>query len=451
MSRKDKAPASIVAEVERRTAEAAALAAIAGQERLTDPRTNPAVRAVADELRDEQQRRALAAEHARLLRRHRVADRRAADAERTLEAIALARQASNPARSVLALHTSRRRYMRVSLVASVVLAAGSAMGVEAAAQHLHAPTGSGYIAEIGLTGLATLAITYRAHLAEHRGTVLAKSWQSRVLWALMTVPLLVSVACNAATLNVLGAFCALGAAAFSVLSCVIADRSAAAMQERAAEVSDQDESELRSVAMGDDLFTAPEPPAVPERDEPQDGGQDEGQDDAAATEDEGQEDGAEPSAPVVRDLVAAEADRGAAELEAWLADQDGPPDEGAASSVPSPGGEGPQGAAAEARQDDQDEATIRPGGHIDADQRDQDDRDGGAEDGPDRPEPGRVLPAIEARRAVGASTRQRIAEYLAEHPTATVPEIAEALDLSRTTVKRHRRELRALRQSGGTQ
>ena len=401
---------SVVAEVKQRAAEAAALAAISGQERLADPRTNPAVRGLADELRDEQQRQALRAEHARVARRLRVADAQAAEAERALEALALARQASNPARSVLALHTGRRRYMRASLVASVVLAAGSAMGVEAAAHALDAPRGTGLAAEVGLTGLATLAIHYRAHLAEHRGEVHAGSWQSRVLWALMTVPLVISVSANVATLNVLGAACALGAAAFAVLAVVIADRSAAAMQARAAEVSSTDEDELRSTAMGDDLF-------APVAEEPQG--------------DSGDEVSAAP------DPVAVEADRGAAELEAWLADQDGP-DGGVAAGVPSPDGSGPHGAAAERV----DRGSMRPRVHIDGDQPDRVSGEGPDGAGGAR----RVLPAAQARRALGASTRHRISQYLTEHPGASHAQVARALKLSEDTVKRHRR---ALRKSGG--
>ena len=470
MSRKDKITPSVVDAVREQTAQAAALAEIDGQHRLADPRLNPATRRRADELRTEQLTRALDAEHARLLRRHRVADRRAAEAERALEALALAREASSPARAVLALHKGRSRYMRISMAASVVLAAGSAMGVEQVATEVfHAPAGTGYIAEVGLTGLATLAIHYRAHLAEHRGELVKGSWQSNVLWTLMTVPLLLSVTANLAKTNAIGAACALGAAAFSALAWVIADRSAAAMQARAAEVSEADEAELLERAAGEDLFSAPAPEPSPERDERQDDGQDhadagtgvresrgpvvpyrsqdDSQDYVDAEDGDSQDDGeaggeGESSEPlVVRDPVAVEADRGAAELERWLADQE-PPEAGAASSAPSPGGDGPHGAAAE--------ATIRPGVHIDAEQGGRDDRGDGSATGPDRPDqsrPGRVLPAIEARRAVGASTRQRIVEYLAENPTATVPQIATDLGLSRTTVKRHRQELRRMQQA----
>src|SRR5690606_8952055 len=164
MSRKDTITPSVVDAVREQTEQAAALAEIDGQDRLADPRLNPATRRRADELRTEQLTRALDAEHSRLLRRHRVADRHAAEAEETLQAIALARQAASPARSVLALHRGKRLYLRLSLAASLTLSAGSAMGVEAAARALNAPTGSGYIAEVGLTGLSTAVILYRAHL-----------------------------------------------------------------------------------------------------------------------------------------------------------------------------------------------------------------------------------------------------------------------------------------------
>jgi hypothetical protein len=410
MSRRQKSAApSVVAAVQEQSAQAAALAEIPGQARLTDPRTNPAVRGHADEMRDDQQRRALDHEHARTVRRLRVSDRRAGDAERTLEAIQLARQASSPARSVMALHNGRRLYTRLSTAASVVLAAGSAMGVEEAAQALGAPTGSGYIAEIGLTGLATVAITYRAHLAEHGGTLAAKSWQTRSLWALMVVPLLISVTANLAKANAIGAACAIGAAAFALLACVIADRSAAAMQARAAEVSAEDEAELEARAMGEDLFTA-----VPDEDEREDDG----------------------------DAVTGEARAGVDELAAWLADRE-PPQEGGTPTLPAPVPDGDQDGAACALpgghiDPPSAEGHIAggPGGHIDSDQ--------------ERREPsgGAIVAAVQARRAIGASTRNSIAAYLADHPKDTNKQVAAALEMSEATVKRHRRALRRLTGGG---
>ncbi len=435
MSRKDKTAPTVVDAVREQTEQAAALAAIDGQARLADPRLNPATRGHADALRGEQLTRALDAEHSRLLRRHRVADRRAAEAEETLQAIALARQAASPARSVRALHKGQRAYSRIALTASVVLAAGSAMGVEAAAQHLAAPTGTGYVAEVGLTGLATAAIMYRAHLAEHRG-LLGNGWQRRTLWALMTVPLLVSIAANLATVNALGAACALGAAAFSVLACVVADRSAAAMQARVAEVSQEDEQTLHAVAMGEDLFTpvadGPQNPegAVRRPDEcdrprtrTRESGSAEGRGDAASDTPHDQPERGEA------DEVADAARIGVDELTAWLADQE-PPEEGAAPRVsPDPEG-GPSSAARDLphQREDRDRidggTTPREGGHIDTDQSSRTER------------------AAEARRAAGAATQARIVAYLANHPRASNSRVAADLDLSVATVKRHRRSLR---------
>lgn len=459
MRRKDKAAApGVVAEVERQTAEAAALAGIAGQDRLIDPRTNPAVRGHADRLRDEQQVKALDAENARVERRLRVADRRADEAERTLEAIALAQRASSPARSVLALHTGRRLYTRLSLGASLALAAGSAMGVEAAAHRLHAPFGSGYIAEIGLTGLATVAITYRAHLAENRGELVKDSWQSKALWALMTVPLLISIGCNLATLNVVGAFCALGAAAFSLLSCVVADRSSAAMQARAKEVSDTDADRLRAVAMGDDLFSA----VLVHQDE---------DDDADGDLLDGDVDGEADEGPAlvmtVVDEVADEATEGMDKLAAWLADQEPPEESGPRPAVPPTSDDGPNSAAKTPPVPDQDDQggvplpiwdqtpwkrpeghiVGRPGqrvAHIDGDQDDDPSGDpvsgGVSHRGPERG-PERVQAAADARRAAGIQTRYELAILLVNHPDAGNSWLAKAMDVSIATVKRHRKEL----------
>lgn len=384
MMRRNRKP-GVVASVEQQTAEAAALAQIAGQRRLTDPRTNPAVRAHADQLRDDQHRQALDAEHGRLLRRHRVEDHRAEYAEKTLRAIQQARQTSSPARSVMALHTGRRRFMGVSMAASLSLSAGSAMGVAHLAHKLGAPSAVGYIAEVGLTGLSTAAVLYRSHLAEHRGEL--TGWQNRTLWALMVVPLLASAVANAVSLGVVGVFCSLGAAAFSTLAAVIADRSAATMQARAAEVTDDDRAELEAIAMGDDLFTA-----VPD----------------------------EAAAPTRPELFTDEA------LAAWLSE---PPEAGGSiSSPPAPDTSGPHSAARAlpAASDQPSSAGV----HIDGERH----RDG-------EPPPG-VESAAAARRAAGEQTRARIVAYMTAHPVHTAEQIASALGLSRTTVKRHRRALR---------
>ncbi|MFB4312909.1 hypothetical protein [Actinomadura sp. 21ATH] len=268
--RKDRPPApSVVDDVARQTGEAARLAEIVGQERLADPRTNPAVRRVADRLRDDQQRSALDAAHRRVLRGLRVEDRRAADAERGLLALQQAREASSPARSLLALHVGRTRFMGTVLGASVLLSCGAATGVAKYAESVEAPWQAGYLAEVGFTGTVTLVILYRSHLARHsdKDTKLP-TWQQIVLWLLVGVPLAASVLANLAGAGPVGMACSIGAAALSLFSYVIADASAAAIQGQAQKVTGADEDQLRAAAMGRELFGAPDvlEPAV--REEP---------------------------------------------------------------------------------------------------------------------------------------------------------------------------------------
>lgn len=259
-----KIPPSVVLSVKDQTTEAAELARIAGQDMLADPRTNPAVRPHADRLRNLQQRKALDAEHTRVLRRHRVEDRRAAHAEKALQALQEAREASSAAKSVLTLHARRAFYMRTSLVTSVALAGGSAMGLEVvAAGHDSIPTGTGIISEVGLTGLATLVILARSDLAQHGGTLRRTDWRNWALWALMVIPLAASMAANIYGGNFLGALCASGATAFALFSYVVGTLFANAARDQAAKVTGDDESTLRAIATGDDLFSMPTPGPVP--------------------------------------------------------------------------------------------------------------------------------------------------------------------------------------------
>jgi hypothetical protein len=142
--------------------------------------------------------------------------------------------------------------MGVALVASLALSAGSAMGVAALAVQLDAPAESGYIAEVGLTGLTTTVILYRSHLAQHGGRL--TGWKSCVLWLLMVAPLVASMVANAIGVGAVGVCCSAGAAAFSLLSYVIADASAEALLFQASLVSGTDEVNLRMVATTDDLL-----------------------------------------------------------------------------------------------------------------------------------------------------------------------------------------------------
>jgi hypothetical protein len=418
----------VVTSVETQAQQAAELAAIEGQARLADPRSNPAVRDHADRLRDAQHRKVLDAEHTRVIRRYRVADMRAGDAERTLELIQAARQATSPARSVMALHVGRSRFMGVALVASLALSVGSATGMaRLAAAHGASPL-AGWVAEIGLTGLATASILYRSHIAAHGGVFAKGSWQDKVLWALTVVPLLTSVVGNAMSNGVVGVFCSAGAAAFSLLSAVISDTSSATLHDQATRVSEQDMTRLQAVAMGDgmgeDLL-----PVHTEATEPPEAAQDAG----GVDPEEGTGSPLSVTAeepPALIDWVQGVVDAGAAELEAWLALGDDAVDDADDDAEPVPPAHGPEGGqrvvprAAETPE----LVAMLPPVSIDRDQ-------GG--DGPVR-----VLPATQARLAIGASTREKVAAYQAEHPGASVAQVARALKVSPGTVKNARRVLR---------
>ncbi|GLZ14871.1 hypothetical protein Acsp04_51060 [Actinomadura sp. NBRC 104425] len=89
------------------------------------------------------------------------------------------------------------------------------------------------------------------------------SRQNLALWALIILPLLVSVVANLVKAGPIGVACSLGAAAFAAFGAVVSDVSSAVLRERAAEVTATDEKELRRVAMADDLFdTAPSSPSA---------------------------------------------------------------------------------------------------------------------------------------------------------------------------------------------
>lgn len=245
----------VVESVQDQTTKAEHLARIPGQDRLTDPRTNPAVRALLDHLRNEQHRMQLEAEHGRAKRRHRVDDRHRAEAELTLHAILQAKQASSPARSVLALHRGRAWFMGASLTASVSLSVGSAFGVGHLADKLGAPKVTGWVAEVGMVGLSTIVILYLAHLFRH-GWV--PSALHRMLLGFLAIgPLLGSVVANAFGAGPVGVACSVGAALFGVFSHLVSDNSAGALRKKADEVGMEDAQTLRATALGDDLFALP--------------------------------------------------------------------------------------------------------------------------------------------------------------------------------------------------
>ena len=262
--RRKTASVDVVADIERRTADAKALADVAGQNLLQDARTNPAVRAHAVELHNAEHKRQITAASDQRMRRIDVNAGRAAHAARSLEVIQMAEEKNSPAHSVLALHDGRKRFMTASMICSTLLSVGSATGIMALAQKHGAPgtTGDvvGAVAELGLTGISTMAVLYRTHLTSHRSMTdeggsahrIDGAWQDAGLWFLTVAPLVAGVAANAVAHGAVGIFCSVGAVMFSVFSYIVSDRSSHALRTRAAEVSKEDKEELFLVATGQD-------------------------------------------------------------------------------------------------------------------------------------------------------------------------------------------------------
>ncbi|MFF5265380.1 hypothetical protein ACFY4C_41400 [Actinomadura viridis] len=137
------------------------------------------------------------------------------------------------------------------------------------------------------------------------------------------------------------------------------------------------------------------------------------------------------------DLWVAEQGRVTAEqVAAFLADQD-PPDGAITSTTPTPGTGGPHGAALDPA------ATTDPATGVAAGRATGSDRIESDQPEPTAPavDADRVAPAAAARREQGHTTRQRITDYRAAHPGAKPSQIAEALDVSVTTVRRHLRHI----------
>lgn len=232
MTRKTRktADASVVDTLKEQVQQAKALESISDQALLSDPRLNPATRGEADRLQAERLRASLDAEHRRKLRVLREQDAREAERLRAAEAVVSARAATDPAVTLLEVSRLRSRVVRWSLVASVALSVGSAMGMEAA---LHggvegAPVGVGYLAELAGTVLATVAILWRGALARARAHVTQAA--HRAFLAMIVVPLLVSAVGSTVGSGPVGAVCSLGAAAFSVLAYLVNTSSATAVQ-----------------------------------------------------------------------------------------------------------------------------------------------------------------------------------------------------------------------------
>lgn len=397
----------VATDVTTQVTQAQRLAGIGDQELLADPSTNPATRSRADHLRVQQHLAALDQQHRRSLRTGRVRDARAAAAERTLEAITIARETTSSGRAVGSLSLTRGRIVTACLVFSILLSIGSGMAIDTWLQSLEKDQqqGLGYIVEAGLTVLATSMIVLRGLLAA-RETKLAP-WQTKAFAVLIVAPLIAS-AILATMGSPVGAFCSVGAAAWSVAAYLASTSLSTAISDALAKVKGEDEDELRRIALDQD-DEHPEPPQ-------------------ARTPDQ---------------WVTDQTDLTVTQLEEFLADQDGPDTGGLSQGHTGPDTNGPTprtgGAptreevqAAWARQQELNRGRI--GGHIDSDQHERNDQPGQGQTG--------VTAATRARSLAGAQTRDRIAAHLSRYPADTQAQIAAAVGVSESTVKRHLRALR---------
>ncbi|MFE6387656.1 AsnC family protein [Nocardiopsis dassonvillei] len=394
-------PTDVVAALRKQVQDAKALQAVPDQGLLSDPRLNPATREQADTLSAERLKTRLELEHRRVLRSERETDRRAEEAIRAAQAVDAARAATDPAYTVLDLTRSRRHFAHLSLAASIVLSIGSAMGLEAAV-HTHqpaAPTGIGYLAEVALTGMSTAAIIWAGKLAF--AGALPKGRVRTALVALIVIPLLVSIIGSTIGSGPVGAVASLGSAAFSLFAYLITVTSADA---------------ITAVMTRITGATAPNHTES-------------GQNEAVTA----------PPCHNPGDGLAVVGEAIAEEAADYLRDHHrshGGPSERSHEEDRS------HGDSPERSHGQQDPVTVPPAPEseqvIPSERPCERDRSHEDDESTER-----VLTAQERRRLEGERNRRRVADHLYRDPDAHTAEIAEALGLGESTVRRIRREIEA--------
>ncbi|WP_017578571.1 hypothetical protein [Nocardiopsis kunsanensis] len=214
-SKKTAVTTDVVADLQRRTQQAQALHSVPRTELLANPRLNPETRALSDELTARRLQTELELEHKRQLRRERERDRIEERAARKAAAIDSARDANSNESIALDMTTSRKRYVVGALVGSLICSVGSAAGVDAAVQAAYPGTltGLGYLAEVGMTGMATMAIAWRGGLARSRAVI--SGLPVPVLNAMIAFPLIASIVASTAGSGPIGAVCSVSAALFA--------------------------------------------------------------------------------------------------------------------------------------------------------------------------------------------------------------------------------------------
>lgn len=221
------APTDTAKSLQETVQAAKSLASIPDQELLDNPALNPATRQRFDELTADRLQKELDLAHSRKLRAAQEVDRREGEQAETAQAIAAARKATSPAKVVVDMARHQRTFGRIVLTASLLLSVGSAMGMEALVDGVEGPTGVGYLAEIGLTGLSTTVIVWAGILARS-GTRIEKS-TAKLFAVLIGGPLLVSIAGSTLGSGPVGAACSIGSALFAALAYLITTTSSEAI------------------------------------------------------------------------------------------------------------------------------------------------------------------------------------------------------------------------------
>lgn len=388
--RKNSTPAvttNVVATLQEQAQQAQALASVPRQELLTNPALNPSTRPLADQLTAARLRAELELEHRRALRRGRELDRREERAARRAAAIDDARDATSEESVVLDMTSSRKRFTLGALGASLICSIGSAMGVEAAAQLASAPAGVGYLAEVAMTGMATMAIAWRGGLA--RSNALIEGLPVPVLNAMIAIPLLASVVASTAGSGLIGAVCSVGAGLFAWMAYLISVTGAEAVTQAVKRMDAEEERKATRV-------TATEVPARTDTAR------------ASTLPRRTPGDGLEVVGEALADDVAD-----------YLRSHEGP--------------------------SERSHGNARSHGEIDAPDDTEDTEVSPSERPSEHPrshgEDNRPLTAQERRRLEGLENRRRVANHLYEHPDATHGEIADELGLGESTVRRIRKEL----------
>ena len=238
---------------------AKSLESIPDQELLENPALNPATRARYDELTAERLQEELDLAHRRKLRAAQEGDRKEGERAETDRAIAAARRATSPAKAITDMTRHQQRFGRIVLAASLLLSVGSAMGLEALVQDVNGPTGVGYLAEIGLTGLSTTVIIWAGILARS-GTTISKTTM-KLFAFLIAGPLLVSIVGSSLGSGPVGAACSIGSALFAGLAYLITTTSAEAIGQALVKIDHHEQPRRAPVATPGS--TRPQTPAAP--------------------------------------------------------------------------------------------------------------------------------------------------------------------------------------------